>query len=215
MTVESEPPRGDNLSAAEGVAGQSPPSRRGWVLPTDVGVSGASTGATTRSGNERSRPNDSDEPPSEALSLRGGVFGQVADVSEGSILSESSEPVVTLRLERSDPHAGRTAILVVRLRGGDAPGFAAPGDWVEAAGQRKAAYIEASRCVNHTTGAVYRRARTRGLVLLAIVIVFVLVMLGIFQLLANHFDRGPGSPHGSVIRVCVHNVPSSASCVYL
>src|SRR4051812_47791880 len=105
MTADSEPsPPGD--------AGPNPPSRRGWQLPTPPPGGGGTTSEPL--GDEPSRRQEIGEPPNgAALSLRGAVFGQVTEVSEGAIQgSQSNEPVVTLRLERYDPHVGRTAILV-------------------------------------------------------------------------------------------------------
>lgn len=217
MGADSEESRGGD--PGEGIEGQSPRSRRGWRLPTRPGVPTGSVVSTERSGDKGGGGPGSDRPPSEAtLSLRGGVFGQVTDVSEGTD-PQSSQPVVTVRLERYDPHVGRTGIFVVRLRGGDALGFAEAGDWVEAAGKRRSAYIDASRCVNHTTGAQYRsRGTGTWLVLLAFLIVFLLVMIGIIVLLSNHFDNQANhvlrSHSGRVIELCGQGRPPRSLCEY-
>jgi hypothetical protein len=106
------------------------------------------------------------------------VFGQVADVSEASLQKNNvTEPIVTFRLERNDPHAGRIFVASVRLEGGDAVGFADNGDWIEAAGTRKSAHLVASCCINHTTGAVYSQSvalRVAGTAVKAIIVVLVL-----------------------------------------
>lgn len=108
------------------------------------------------------RPRRPDPTPTGAPEpvLRGSVSGQVLASSEGSVQGQKeSTPVVTVRLERNDPHAGRTLVASVRLRGPDALGFAHVGDWIEVAGPTRSAYVEARRSVNHTTGAHYRAPR--------------------------------------------------------
>ena len=153
--------------------------RRGWQLP------------------ERDEPFVQDEPADVAEpppdvsgqprpTLSGGVFGQVVDVDVGSVqMGQMSQPVLTMRLERNDPHAGRTFVAAVRLTGGDALGFADVGDWVEAVGRKKSAYLVASRCVNHTTGAVYTGGTPKQLRVIVIFLAVVALMIGGFVFFAT------------------------------
>lgn len=182
MTENSEPPfASDPGAGTEAVVGDNPRPRRGWQLPTGqvaAGVGAPSTG-----------PIDGANPSGEShrelvVSLRGGVIGQVTDVNQNA----SSH--VTIRLERYDPHAGRTSVLIVRLRGEDAMGFAETGDWVEATGKKKSAYIDASRCINHTTGAVYSNVGNR-----VVGLVFAVVFFGVFLLVVSFIIIGIVTNH--------------------
>ena len=157
-----------------------PRQRRGWQIPSQQ---------STQDGAPRPSPQASPltpEPGGPKPTLRGSVFGQVADVSEATLqtsrpfsTNQVTEPIVTLRLERNDPHAGRSFIANVRLNGGDAVGFADVGDWIEAVGKRKPAHLVATHCVNHTTGAEYgvRPVGLSATIVIAIVIVIVIVIV--------------------------------------
>jgi hypothetical protein len=217
MAEDSQPPRGgDSGAPAEALVGQQP--RRGWQLPQHGSVPDQSAPSAGPSEQTASRTEEPRQPPSEpVLSLRNGVFGQVTDVSEGSIqVNQSTEPVATLRLERYDPHVGRTSVLIVRLSGGDALGFAETGDWVEAAGRKKSAYIAASRCINHTTGAVYRKGGARKVGRIVLAIVIVLVVLGAFLLIANHFqnqfDKTSQTQRDNAVSACLKSGSPSSFC---
>lgn len=128
--------------------------------------------------------------------LRGAVYGQVTEVSESALqYGQGSEPIATLRLERHDAHAGRTAVATVRLKGADALGFAGEGDLVEAVGRRTSALLTASHCINHSTGAVYKggtvRMLRRVVILLAIFLALGGAMLfGITKLATEAEEAG-------------------------
>jgi hypothetical protein len=155
-----------------------------------------------------------------APTLRGAIWGYVSGVSEGSVQTgEQSKPVVTLRLERNDPHEGRTSVSIVRLSGGEALGFAKAGDLVEAVGRRKSAYLVATDCVNHTTGAAYhvRRTRTAIFVVFAALIavfvasIFIFVAVSIFQS-AQSSSNNNSDFRQQAIQHCLASGGSRAFC---
>lgn len=152
---------------------QSPRRLRGWQVPSADGDTGPL--AAQMSG----------------ANSYGGMFGhsvrgEVTDVTDDRI----GEPVVTLRLERHDPHAGRTSVVIVRLIGTEALGFAERGDRVEVTGKQRKAYIAGSRAVNHTTGAIYTRSGVRAAAPLLILLAIALISATVMVLLALHFS-GP------------------------
>lgn len=161
------------------------PQRRGWRLPgqqprldpaqlatPDPSIAHAPTG----------RPALSEPVPT----MRGAVFGQVTSEDQATIQgTQKSYPIVTLRLERNDPHAGRSFVASVRLDGEDAVGFADVGDWVEAVGRQTSAFLSAKRCVNHTTGAVFDGGYQLSALRIVLMIFVVLVMVGAISLIAG------------------------------
>jgi hypothetical protein len=140
------------------------PLRRGWRLPV----------ATTEPGGSlTSAPHRRSEASGPTPTLRGSVIGQVSQVTVGSTsANKSTEALVMLRLERHDPYAGRTSIYEVRIDGDELIGFASVGDWVEVTGRQKGTHIEALRCINHTTGAVYAPSAWRRHRMLVAALVF-------------------------------------------
>jgi hypothetical protein len=157
-------------------------TRRGWQIPGQPSLGDVAPASPPQERPRTETPPVASEPKS---TLRGGVLGQVTDVSEATLQSnQGAEPIMTLRLERNDPHAGRTFLASVRLKGGDSVGFADVGDWIEAVGKRKSAYLVATRCVNHTTGAVYRRSVGQRLATVAKVIAFVVLAIFVVLFLA-------------------------------
>ena len=146
-----------------------PPRPAGWQLP--VG------------GSQPVRPGQVSAPPAV---LAGGVAGEVSSIAQGTVSnSNGSTVVVTFRLERHDPSAGRTSVVTVRMGGSRAIGFAAEGDWVEALGPAKQGFINVQRAINRTSGAEYRVPKSGkvmrngcliviGLLLAFLVIVFII-----------------------------------------
>jgi hypothetical protein len=146
--------------------------RRGWELPNTSTTSITTSTSTTTAAPVR--PSYGSGAPTPAL--RGGVLGQVTTVTSGSkTVNNAPEAFVVLRLERHDPHAGRTSILDVRLDGDDSIGFASTGDWIEAAGKRKSSHLRAGQAINHTTGAAYKRGAAQRHRTLVAAIVFLTV----------------------------------------
>jgi hypothetical protein len=147
--------------------------------------------------------------------LRRSIAGEVATVSEGAVpVNQTSKPIVTLRLERHDPHAGPTHVATVRLQGGDALGFARVGDWVEATGRNRSAHLVASHCVNHSTGAVYRAgfAARFGVTLLTFTAVVVagIVFLLIFMVFVVGADKAADTQRQQFMEECIKSgVPRS------
>ncbi len=129
--------------------------RRGWKLPDAPPSAGEpQPQPEMHQAHETSRPLSGQQIP--AQTMAGSVAGQVTDVEQTSLQSgQTNTPIFTLRLERNDPHKGRIFIASVRLSGSNASGFADVGDWIEVSGRRNAAFLIATRCVNHTTQAVY------------------------------------------------------------
>ena len=162
-----------------------PRQRRGWQLP------GQDPARDDAPAPPRERPVDdapaaARRPTTPAATLPNGLVGQVTDVSEATLqTNQVSEPIVTFRLERNDPHSGRSFVATVRLKGGDAVGFADVGDWIEAVGKRKSAHLVATRCVNHTTGAVYGHGAGRRVGQAVVVAVAVVVIVAIVAIVAT------------------------------
>ena len=155
-----------------------------------------------------------------APTLSGALWGYVSGVSEGSVQTgEQPKPVVTLRLERNDPHQGRTSVLSVRLSGGEALGFAKAGDLVEAVGSRESAYLVAKDCVNHTTGAVYHDAKRRiaifvffaALIAVFVASVIIFVAISIFEG-AQGSSNNRGDFRQQAIQHCLAGGGSHAFC---
>jgi hypothetical protein len=124
--------------------------------------------------------------------MRGGVIGQVSQVIVGSTMeNRTTEALVMLRLERHDPHLGRTSIHEVRILGDESIGFASVGDWVEATGRQKRGYVNAIRCVNHTTGGIYAPSvarRHRMLIGALFFLVIVAIMVTVFVIIVHKSD---------------------------
>ncbi|WP_271023388.1 hypothetical protein [Rhizobium sp. RCAM05973] len=129
--------------------------------------------------------------------MAGSIAGQVTDVEQATLQSgQTNVPILTLRLERNDPHAGRTFVASVRLVGTSVSGFADVGDWVEAIGRKSPTFLAATRCVNHTTQAVYIGGLTsrwpwarQGLFKVVTTIVGVAIMLLVFSQLSSQFNQ--------------------------
>jgi len=177
-----------------------PPKRRGWQLPgQESSLESTST--------EAAEPQQDLSPAEKAGGLeptptmRGSVLGQVTDVEKSTLQrGEANDPIVTLRLERNDPHEGRTFVATVRLEGGEALGFADRGDWIEAVGKSKSAYLIARRCINHTTGAVYGTTGRRALKVLRVILV--ILLLGGFALFALNMFNSYSRQKAQMVSLC-------------
>ena len=85
------------------------------------------------------------------------MAGQIRNIAQGTVSnSNGSTVVVTFRLERHYPSAGRTSVVTVRLGGSRAIGFALEGDWVEARGSASQGFVNVTQAVNRTSGAQFQ-----------------------------------------------------------
>lgn len=130
------------------------------------------------------------------------MHGEVTDVSENRI----GEPVVILRLEQHNAHAGRTSVAVVRLIGAEALGFAERGDRVEVTGKQRKAYMAASRAVNHTTGATYAGGGLRRAAPFMILLAIAMIAAAVMVLLALHFSGPSHAAVGAPLRAFAPHV---------
>lgn len=176
---------------------QELPSRRGWQLPHPVSRDDPPEGMTSPKSSATNAANAPAPPPRADYSgprptLPGSVLGQVTKVTVGSVtVNDMPEAIVMLRLERHDPHAGRTSICDVRLDGNDTIGFASVGDWIEAIGKRKSSHLTATEAINHTTGGIYKPSgiqRHKMLVALALFLTIALIMVTVFVTLVRRGD---------------------------
>jgi hypothetical protein len=127
------------------------------------------------------------------------VIGQVANVTIGSVtVNDTPEAIVVLRLERHDPHAGRTSIYDVRLDGDDTIGFASAGDWIEVVGKRKSSHLKAVEAINHTTGAVYKPSALQRHKMLVAAILFLVIVATMVTVFIVVVRRGDAAFQGQV-----------------
>lgn len=191
----------ENVQPKEAIAtsetlGASPMRRRGWQLPDPQSVSDTSPPRQEEHTIPRTPPALTGQQIP-AQTMAGSIAGQVTDVEQATLQSgQTNVPILTLRLERNDPHAGRTFVASVRLVGTSVSGFADVGDWVEAIGRKSPTFLAATRCVNHTTQAVYIGGLTsrwpwarQGLFKVVTTIVGVAIMLLVFSQLSSQFNQ--------------------------
>lgn len=193
--------------------------RRGWQLPRTITEPPASSDTESRGSPDASPPpgpSASRRRPdtSPAPTMRGSLLGQVTQVTVGSTTTgDNSMQALVMRIERHDPHAGRTSISDVRIDGDESIGFASVGDWVEARGKRKSSHLRAVRCINHTTGAVYAPSwlrRHRMLLAVAVFLVFVAVMVTVFVAFERIADEDLRRDPGELREQCLQSgVPPS------
>jgi hypothetical protein len=166
-----------------------PGRRRGWRPPgfnPPREVSGADLPGPDRpatGGQKFARPEGG--PPNSVLANSLSGLARNVALATTQTSDSTSKTVVTFRLEQYDPHAGRTGIVNVRLRGDQAIGFAADGDWVEVTGRSKRGFVDAKEAFNQTSGAQFRARPgfARGVGIAGLVIVIGIAALAIVIML--------------------------------
>lgn len=149
--------RGDSFAPPTG-------SRRGW-----------------RSDAEQEQVRDqrvSTTPRGLVPKFRRSRIGQVRGIDSHQTRTNTGT-IVQFRLEAFDQDQGRLPSVPVRIRGEQAIGFAAEGEWVEMCGSVRGGRLRGRKGHNHSTGATYR-SRWANLGLVAIFVAIALFVGGLY-----------------------------------